>query len=263
MAYSPRKRSTLGGAKRVHQKTHVVEREGKAVGNVTLDTVNKPYSEFVNLIVPPDYRGQGYATALIEACIKMVEQAGHPLMFLKTERDNTSALNLYTCHGFIPTIIDEEGEIWLLHLPTMKTSYASTGRTEFYGQNLYRVSTDSMDLYFEGQPGQPRTGGTVLRIAGLSYRDKGTSVDLKVQDESDQTSMPGKASLKPVIHNNGQKPVHLKDVNYVHAEGIKVTPADNRPRTINPDDSITLNISTEITSEYRKPILSFTTIMVS
>jgi len=120
-----------------------------------------------------------------------------------------------------------------------------------------------MDLYFEGQPGQPRTGGTAPRIAGLSYRYKETNVDLIIQDETDQTSIPGKASFKLIIHNNGQKPVHLKDVDYVHPEGIKVTPADNRPRTIDPDDSITLNISTEITSEYHEPILSFAKILVS
>ena len=241
----------------------VVEHEGKAVGKVTLDLVNKPYSEFVNLIVHPDYRRQGYAIALVDACIKMVKQAEHPLMFLKTERDNFSALNLYNRNGFIHTIMEEEGEVWLLNLPPMKTSPALTGRTEFYGRNLYRVSTDSMHLYFEGQPGQPRTGGTAPRIAGLSYRDKETSVDLIVQDEIDQISIPGKASFNLIIHNNGLKLVHLKDVDYIHAEGIKVTPADNRPRIIDPDDSITLNISTEITGEYHEPILSFTTILIS
>ena len=186
----------------------------------------------MNLVVHPDYRGQGYATALVEAGIKMVDNAGPLLMFLKTERDNASALNLYTWNGFIHTIMEEEGEVWLLHLPLMKTSLVSTGRTEFYGRNLYSVSTDSMDLYFEGHPGQPRTGGTAPRIAGLSNRDKETNVDLIIQDETDQTSIPGKASFKLIIHNNGQKPVHLKNVDYVHPEGIKVTPADNRPRTI-------------------------------
>ena len=246
-----------------YTRRFVVEREGKPVGKVTLDLVNKPYSEFVNLIVHPDNRGQGYATALIEACIKMVKQEGHPLMFLKTQRDNKSVLNLYTRNGFLHTIMEEEGEVWLLYLPLMNGHSTSTGRVNFHGRNLYCVSSDSMDLYFEGQPGQPRTGGTAPRIAGLSYRKNETSVDLLVREKAEQISIPGKASFKLDLYNNGRKPIHMVDVDLVHADGINVSSSMYGSEIIDPYDSITLDISFEITSEYCEPILSFTTILIS
>ncbi|RLG82847.1 MAG: hypothetical protein DRO18_08400, partial [Thermoprotei archaeon] len=72
-----------------------IDREGGVIGKVTLDLAYKPYAKIVNLIVHPNYRGQGIGRRLVEKCIRIAEDRGFYIQYLMTDISNFTAHRLY------------------------------------------------------------------------------------------------------------------------------------------------------------------------
>ena len=57
----------------------------------------------ISMWTSPKARGRGLGRALLNACVKYCEQAGHPRLLLGVVEDNLPALRLYESHGFVET----------------------------------------------------------------------------------------------------------------------------------------------------------------
>ena len=76
-------------------------REGDLlVGYMMLLTV-LPDGEILNLAVLPEYRRQGLADKLFEACAEHCRAIGVEMMFLEVRESNTPAISLYEKQGFV------------------------------------------------------------------------------------------------------------------------------------------------------------------
>lgn len=58
-------------------------------------------SHILNICVDPEYRGQGYAKALLRQCIATVIVNGAKVMFLEVRESNHGAIALYESMGFV------------------------------------------------------------------------------------------------------------------------------------------------------------------
>jgi len=79
---------------------YVWEQDGKIVGNVSVYPANWPASLgnawiIANVAVHPDYRGQGIARRLMEACLNMIRERGGTTAVLQVDRENSIARRLY------------------------------------------------------------------------------------------------------------------------------------------------------------------------
>jgi len=81
-----------------------IVRKGEVIGKVTLDLAYKPYAEIVNLMMHPDYRGQGIGKRLVEECIRIVVDKGFYIQYLMTDVSNFITHRLYSKCGFIPVV---------------------------------------------------------------------------------------------------------------------------------------------------------------
>jgi len=179
--------------------------EGRIVGKVTLDLAYRPYAEIVNLMVHPNHHGRGVGRGLLEECIRVAEVHGFHIQYLMTGVNNIVAHRLYSRYGFIPTILPgrlDRGYNWLfrfskktfvaefLDSTPFATYKASRRRTVLADRKLYKagwkslLSSDRLYLYFEGQPGQPPTAGTMPRISGVEILQKGLGLKISIHEES-------------------------------------------------------------------------------
>jgi ribosomal protein S18 acetylase RimI-like enzyme len=86
----------------------VAEHSGRVVGAVALAANGGPYAElagpgeavFRMLVVDPDWRGQGVATALVGECLRRARAAGQRRMIISSERTMHAAHRLYRRLGF-------------------------------------------------------------------------------------------------------------------------------------------------------------------
>jgi ribosomal protein S18 acetylase RimI-like enzyme len=81
-------------------------KDGKLVGNVSVYPANWPANLgtawiIANVAVHPDYRGQGIASALMEASLNMIRERGSSTAILQVEQDNWTARRLYERLGFV------------------------------------------------------------------------------------------------------------------------------------------------------------------
>jgi len=70
------------------------------VGYLILMTVH-PDGEILNLAVMPEYRRQGLADRLFDACADYCRSAGMEMLFLEVRASNTPAISLYEKRGFV------------------------------------------------------------------------------------------------------------------------------------------------------------------
>lgn len=86
----------------------VAEHGGRIVGAVALASHGTPYAElagpgeavFRMLVVDPDWRGAGVATALVQECLRRARESGHRAMVICTEPHMHAAHRLYQRLGF-------------------------------------------------------------------------------------------------------------------------------------------------------------------
>ena len=76
-------------------------REGEClVGYLMLMSV-LPDGEILNLAVMPEYRRQGLADKLFDACLAYCRGVGIEMLFLEVRASNTPAVSLYEKQGFV------------------------------------------------------------------------------------------------------------------------------------------------------------------
>lgn len=79
----------------------LAEVDGKLAGQVKLITWWNGYAYIDDLIVNPEFRGQGVGRALMEAAIQWSRERRFPGIMLETQDDNVAACKLYEACGFI------------------------------------------------------------------------------------------------------------------------------------------------------------------
>ncbi len=79
----------------------LAEVDGKLAGQVKLITWWNGYAYIDDLIVNPEFRGQGVGKALMEAAIQWSRERRFPGIMLETQDDNVAACKLYESCGFI------------------------------------------------------------------------------------------------------------------------------------------------------------------
>ena len=74
---------------------------GRIVGNLSLRRARRPGGYLIgNVVVHPDWRRRGIATALMEAALQLISEAGGRWVGLEVRADNAEARRLYTGLGF-------------------------------------------------------------------------------------------------------------------------------------------------------------------
>lgn len=260
----------------------VAESVGRAVGKVTLDTAYPPYSELVNLMVHPEHRRRGVASRMVRECLRLVEARCCPITLLMTERDNAPAQGLYKRNGFAPCIMGagDEKHIWMIHLPEVSAvasferehpyaeSSTSNGRKKFHDRPLYVMewsdtqTRDRLELYLEGQPGQPREGGTAPRIAGISLRSGETSLGILIREKDGTIDVGEEASFELKLSNDGGEEIHIAGIDYLAPRGIELT-AEPTPRALSRGEDSEILVRARMTRDFEVPILSFPTVLIT
>lgn len=206
----------------------VAEGDGKVVGRVILEAAYPPYSELVNLYVLPEYQRIGVGSCLVQSCVKTATTSKSFVMSVMTDPvENLPAHRLYSKFSFRPGIIgdpsSERGHMWLFRFSEescvsefltrhpFAEPEVSRSRVHFHDRMLYRMSwpdpqtKDGMDLFIEGQPSQTLEG-TMPRIAGLSYQEGDTNLELSAMEKDDSISEGRGSGFTVGIRNKAPHP---------------------------------------------------------
>ena len=261
----------------------VAERNGKAVGKVTFDTAYPPYSELVNLVVHPNYRRIGIGSRLIQSCIEVAHRKRCSIISAMANPANHSAHRLYSKFGFHIGILPDskEGKMWLFRFsedpPLGKFLFThpfsqpsvSPHKILFHDHPLYEMkwidpmTEDEMILYLEGQPGQPREGGTMPRIAGISYKEGDMALDCVVHEKQKLIGLEREALFDLRIVNAGRKDLRVEGLEFTLPKGSKVLPKKTIPRKLRTGESKTVKLKFKLLSNFDVPTLSFGTILAT
>ncbi|HNF95482.1 MAG TPA: GNAT family N-acetyltransferase [Anaerolineales bacterium] len=79
----------------------LAEVDGKLAGQIKLITWWNGYAYIDDVIVNPQFRGQGVGKALMEAAIQWSREKRFPGIMLETQDDNVAACKLYDSCGFV------------------------------------------------------------------------------------------------------------------------------------------------------------------
>ncbi len=79
----------------------LAEVDGALAGQIKLITWWNGYAYIDDLIVNPQFRGQGVGKALMEAAIQWSRERRFPGIMLETQDDNVAACKLYQSCGFV------------------------------------------------------------------------------------------------------------------------------------------------------------------
>lgn len=77
----------------------ILEKTGKAVGFAVVTQVVGE-AELLDIVVHPDYQGQGLGHQLLEFVLELVRTGGCERIFLEVRRSNLGAIHLYEKMGF-------------------------------------------------------------------------------------------------------------------------------------------------------------------
>ncbi len=261
----------------------VAERNEKAVGKVTFDTAYPPYSELVNLVVHPNYRRIGIGSRLIQSCIEVSHRKRCSIISAMAEPNNYSAHRLYSKFGFHIGILPDskEGRIWLfrfsedsplgkfLSIHPFSQPSASLNKISFHDHPLYEMkwidplTEDKMIFYLEGQPGQPREGGTMPRIAGISYKEGDIALDCAVHEKSKFIGLESEAVFELLIVNAGRKDLRVEGLEFILPKGSRVLPKKTIPKKLKTEESKTVELKFKLIPNFDVPILSFGTVLTT
>lgn len=102
-----------------HPQEYIIDRggrifmavaDGNAVGTVALIPARDGVLELTKMGVSPEFRGQGIANLLMQACIEHARQAAPCTIFLESSRILEPAITLYRKFGFVETPTDPNSE---------------------------------------------------------------------------------------------------------------------------------------------------------
>ncbi len=263
-----------------------VNDEEEVIGKVTLDLAYKPYAEIVNLMVHPDYRGQGIGSGLVEECIRIAESKGFHIQYLMADVTNLIAHRLYSKYGFIPVILPQKiiqgRNMWLyrfsketfvkefLIFKPFSKYYISKKRVWGLWKKAYRVgwadilSQDNLYLYFEGQPGQPIKNGVMPRINGVKISRGNTGLALSVHEINKGINRFNYSKFLIKIVNMGDDTIFIDKINSVALPHIEVkNNSYEGVITLNPGESKTMKFECRLTRDFDIPPLSFNTIVIT
>jgi len=251
-----------------------------------LDLAYKPYAEIVNLMVHPDYRGQGIGKRLIEECVKIAEDKGFYIQYLMTDVSNFIAHKLYHKYGFIPAILPQKivkgRDMWLFRFSrkTFVIEYLDTHpftnynvskkRVRYMDMKVYRIgwndvlSQDHLYLYFKGQPGQPTGKGTMPRITGVKIFQKNLGLALSIHETSDSIDDTDYSVFLLEIVNIGKKRIILNKVMPSALSGVDVKgDLDEDIIKLDPNENTIVSFKCKLTENFDVLPLSFNTIVIT
>lgn len=266
-------------------KTYVAELDGRIIGKVGLDTAFPPYAEVINIVVHPDYQGRGVGSRLMEYCIREADRRGFWIIYLMCDPLDVGVHRFYSRLGFKPGILgdkeDPRDSTWLfrfsrgsfvdrfLHDHPLSEFQVSEGKVGFHGRRLYRmrwidpVTEDRLELFLEGQPGQP-DHGIMPRITGFAYRLGGLAVEALVRETGCSISHgePGRLRLEFENRSDGVVTLTLKPLT---ALGVEVKPRPPRRLKVGAHEKRIFEFYTLLNGFFRIPVvyLSFQTVVSS
>jgi len=272
----------LGGG---YIKTYVAELDGKIVGKVGLDTAFPPYAEIINIVVHPDYQGRGVGSRLMEYCMQEAEKRGFWTIYLMCDPLDVGVHRFYSRFGFKPGILgdreDPRESTWLfrfgrgsfidrfLHDHPLSEFQVSEHKVDFHGRRLYRmrwvdpVTEDRLELFLEGQPGQP-DHGTMPRVSGFKYKLGEIVVEALVRETSHSISYdePGVFLFEFENRSDDEVTLTLKPLT---APGVYIKPRPPRRLKVEAHEKLTLEFSTRLSDFFKIPVvyLSFQTVVSS
>lgn len=266
-------------------KTYVAELDGRVVGKVGLDTAFPPYAEVVNIVVHPDYQGRGIGSRLMDYCIREADRRGFWTMYLMCDPLDVGVHRFYSRLGFKPGILgsreDPRGSTWLfrfgrgsfvdrfVHEHPLSELQVSRGRVYFHGRRLYRMlwtdpaTSDRLELFLEGQPGQPDYG-TMPRIAGFAYRLEGLAFEGLVRETGCDISRREPGGFLFEFENRSDEGVTLT-LKPLTAPGVEIRPSPPRRLRVEAHGRRVFKFSTHLTRDFEIPViyLSFQTVLSS
>jgi len=270
---------------RKYSKVLVALLGDKVIGKVTLDMAYKPYSEIVNLMVHPDYRGQGVGSRLVEECISLAESNGFTIQFLMADVSNVIAHKLYAKYGFIVGILLEklasEKHVWLYRFsdntfvnefvrnhPLVEYS-VSRSRVNLKGKMLYLmkwtdpITEDSLRVYLQGQAGQPLTGGTMPRITAVQVCKNSQEFTI-ITCEKHKTVEEASMELTISILNKSSEKLCIEDIDQLIPSGIELIHGSlSCPFSVEPNEDVSIELKYKVSRKFDIPALSFTTVVLS
>ncbi|MCD6445078.1 GNAT family N-acetyltransferase [Candidatus Bathyarchaeota archaeon] len=272
----------LGGG---YIKTYVAELDGRIVGKVGLDTAFPPYAEIINIVVHPDYQGKGVGSRLMEYCMQEAERRGFWTVYLMCDPLDVGVHRFYSRFGFKPAILgdreDPRESTWLfrfgrgsfidrfLHDHPLSEFQVSEHRVDFRGRRLYRmrwmdpVTEDYLELFLEGQPGQP-DHGTMPRVSGFKLRLGDMAAEALAKEKSCTISYdePGGFIFEFENRSDDEATLTLKPLT---APGVDIKPRPPRRLKVEAHEKMTLEFSTRLSDFFRIPViyLSFQTVVSS
>jgi ribosomal protein S18 acetylase RimI-like enzyme len=281
------KESIIGWLNNVkYSKVLVAALKDKVVGKSTVDVVFPPYAEIVNVVIDPNYQGRGIGRRLIEESIKLAIEKGHNIIYLMCDPTNIKIHKFFASLGFRPGIIGEpqnpRGSMWLYLFAEGsfikefqdKHPFAqlatSRDRVIFHGAALYSmkwldpVNEDSIEIFINGQPGQPLTGGIMPHISGISIKIENTAMEAWVKKEPSTIAKEEPAYFTLYIRNKSPEAIDLK-VTPITTEAVKVLGANERIITLHEDEETAIEYTVEVPENFDIPIeyLTFPTVTTS
>lgn len=272
----------LGGG---YIKTYVAELDGKIVGKVGLDTAFPPYAEVINIVVHPDYQRRGVGSRLMEYCIREADRRDFWVIYLMCDPLDVEVHRFYSRLGFKPGILgdreDPRSSIWLfrfgggsfverfLHDHPLSEFQVSEEKVCFHGRRLYRmgwidpVTEDNLELFLEGQPGQPEYG-TMPRIAGFVYKLGELAVEALAKETGRSISHDEPGRFLFEFKNCSDQGVKLT-LKPLTAPGMEIRPRPPKRLKVKAHENRIFEFSTVLSCVFRIPIvyLSFQTIVSS
>jgi len=204
-------------------ETLVAEVGGLVVGRLVLEAPYHPYCELANLVVRPDYRRRGVATALVEEAIRRARALGRKYLVLQEGHDGP-AHALYERAGFVSATVGEMRRLvhlldvplvsmFLLEHPAAAFASEAAGRGERWWRLSWSEGEEYVALYLHGGSCQFDSDGFQPVVQACEFSVGNRSVAAAVEmPEAIARTVPGRypapedgtGAMRVTIENRGQ-----------------------------------------------------------
>lgn len=103
----------------------------------------------------------------------------------------------------------------------------SRKRRKFYGLELYSmkwtdpISNEELEIFIKGQPGQPKSGGTMPRFSAIRIRDMGLDLCCWIVEEDTKIHRKDSRNFKLYLLNNSDNTLSL-NLKSLCSHGVEV-----------------------------------------